>query len=80
MRLDKWETFSKFRENNEWAMNGGTGPVAVGMPPNGSFLVRQNNFVSEICPWFDWALRHVVWPIRPWIPWLLHSMPVIFHI
>ena len=57
-------------------MDSRTVPVTVSVPPECPLLFSKLDPVREACTWPDWALRDVFWPVRPWIPRLVHPMPV----
>lgn len=77
MRLKKWVGIISPGEDDDSPMDCGSRPVAMGMPPQGSFLFGNYDLISKFGSWLNWALCNVFWAIRPWIPWLLHSMPAL---
>ena len=47
------------RVDDDRAVDGGAGPVAVGVPPDGSFFVGKVDLVGEFSSRFDRALSYV---------------------
>lgn len=72
-----WERIggSLGRENDNRPMNRGSRPVAVCVPPEGSFFGRKYNLISEVGSRRDGALRNVLGPIKPRISGLLNTVP-----
>jgi hypothetical protein len=61
--------------DDDGAVHGGTVHGGVRMPPQGAFLLREDDSVGEIVAGLDWTLCYVLWPIPPWASWLIHAMP-----
>jgi hypothetical protein len=75
MRFGKRITGSLLGMDDYSAINSRTCPVTVRVPPQSSFLGGKFYFLSKLLSRSDWTLCNIFWTIRPWISWLLHSMP-----
>lgn len=60
---------------NDCAVDGGTGPIAVRMPPESPLLRSEQDLVSEVGPRRDRTLRDVLGPVKPWVPRLFNAVP-----
>lgn len=63
------------RIHDDGAVNRGSSVVVVGVPPKRSLFVGEGDGVDEVGSGLNCALGDVFGAIRPWIPWLLYSMP-----
>lgn len=63
------------RQDDYRTVDGGTCPIAVSVPPQSTFFVRELDLVSEIRSGSNWTLCDVFRTIGPWISRLLYSVP-----
>jgi hypothetical protein len=75
MRFGKRITGSLLGMDDYSAINSRTCPVTMRVPPQSSFLGGKFYFLSKLLSRSDWTLCNIFRTIRPWISWLLHSMP-----
>ena len=80
IRLRKWITSLIIRQCNNSTMHTSSSPVTMSMPPKSSFFIWKYNLISKVWCRLYRALSNVLWTIRPWISWLMHSMPILKNI
>ena len=66
-----------FGEDNNCAVNSGSEPEDVSMPPEGTALAGQGVVVCVDLSWLDRALGYVSRPIGPSCSHLSHTVPVL---
>jgi len=62
--------------DDDGAVHGGAVEVAVRVPPQRALLLGEDDLICEVGAGLDGALRDVLWPVRPRVPWLVHAVPV----
>jgi len=62
--------------NDDDAMHGGAAVVAVRVPPQRALFLGEEDAVGEAGARLDGALRDVLRPVGPWVPRLVHAVPV----
>lgn len=66
--------------DDDGAMHGGTGDVAVRVPPQrASFLSGEDDPVGELVAGLDGTLCYVLRPVRPRVPWVVHAEPAKYR-
>lgn len=66
-----------FGEDNNCAVNRGSEPEDVSVPPEGSALAGQGVVVCVDLTWLEWTLGDVSWAIGPSCSHLSHTVPVL---
>jgi len=64
------------RVDDDGAVHGGAVEVAVRVPPQRALLLGEDDAVGQVGAGLDWALRDVLRPVGPRVPWLVHAVPM----